>query len=143
MTVSQVPILCVKFISSLKKKTLIKKIQAKREPVYLCVEDEINTWYILINELCCGIYLSNEFKDTSIIQYAAINVFLIDAVYMSGLDRQAYHSKDLEKSLAFLRYYTLLKEDKNRRSSDAKQILNLRIKPSGRDIISQRLNILL
>ena len=105
--------------------------------MYLCDEDnEINVWFILINELCCAIYLSNEQKDASVIQYAAKNVCILNAVFLSGSDLGANHNKDLEKSLRNLCYYTTLKEDKTRHSTEAHHILHLRIKTSNREFSS-------
>lgn len=47
---------------------------------YLCLENEINVWYILIQELCFAIKFSKQLLDKSLIQYAAKNVLLADAV---------------------------------------------------------------
>ena len=72
------------------------------------------------------------------INMAAKNVLLIDAVCQSGLDSTAVHSKDLKKSINFLIYYTKFEENLDQNSYDAKQILHLRIKPSNRSNDNQR-----
>jgi hypothetical protein len=72
------------------------------------------------------------------INMAAKNVLLIDAVFQSGLDSTAVHSKDLKKSIDFLIYYTSFEENLDQNSYDAKQILHLRIKPSNRSNENQR-----
>jgi len=55
------------------------KISTQSDTIYIC-DDEINLWFLLINELCSAIQLSIEHRDPSIVQYAAKNVLLLDAV---------------------------------------------------------------
>jgi hypothetical protein len=55
------------------------KISTQNETIHIC-DDEINLWFLLINELCNSIKLSVEHRDPSIVQYAAKNVLLLDAV---------------------------------------------------------------
>ena len=47
---------------------------------------------------------------------AAKNVLLIDAVFQSGLDSTAVHSKDLKKSIDFLIYYSSFEENLDQNS---------------------------
>jgi hypothetical protein len=64
----------------MKKKQTNKQIDNKT--VDLCVEEERNLWFILLNEICSAILLSEEAKDLSIVQYAAKNVIFINALIL-------------------------------------------------------------
>ena len=81
-----------------------------------------------------GIYLSSEFKDPSLQQYAAKNVLLIDSVFRSGLDSRTTHFNDLQRAVEFLNYYTTFDQGSaNQNSTDAKHILHLRLNPLNRE----------
>lgn len=130
----------LKNIKDLKKESYkmfqvcIKIVTHQDEIIYLPIQEERNLWYLLINELCSGIYLSDEFKDPSLQQYAAKNVLLIDCVFRSGLDSRTSHFNDLHGAVECLNYYTTFdKESSNQNSTDAKRILHLRLNPFNRE----------
>ncbi len=101
---------------------------------YLCAKSEINLWFLLINELCSAIYLSNELKDDSLIQYAAKNIILVDSLVASALNEETIHHENIEKSANYLCYYSLLKDDSHRLLPvEVKEILHLRLNPSQRE----------
>lgn len=81
--------------------------------------------------MCNAIYLSRELRDPSLVQYAAKNCTLLDAVLSSGHNPETSHHDDLASASKYLTYYTLLKEDKSKRrmSFDTNKILYLKINP--------------
>ena len=105
------------------------------------MEEERNLWYLLINELCNAIYLSKENKDSTLIQYAAKNVLLMDAVAASGEDIRTTHHHDLARAISYLEYYTVLKNNSNQTSMDTKQTLSIRIRTSSLEFSSSRYTI--
>ncbi len=118
------------------------KIMTDSGVFFLCAKNEINLWFLLINELCSAIYLSNEMKDESLIQYAAKNVILLDALVTSGWNEETMHHENVEKSANYLCYYSILKEDSRRLPIEVKEILHLRLNPSHREFNSQRLPLI-
>ncbi|CAF0739711.1 unnamed protein product [Brachionus calyciflorus] len=115
------------------------KITTISQVVYISPDGEVSVWYLLLNELCSSFRIANETKDSSLIQYAAINVLLLDSLIQSGLNSTTNHSEDLERSIKYLSFYTFYKSDSTRlqMSTDAKKILHLRINPSSREYTSQ------
>jgi hypothetical protein len=107
------------------------------QDIIICLNDERNLWYLLLNELRVAIFLSEDLKDVSIIQIAAKNSLLLSALIATGQDITTTVSKYLDLAVENLTYSnsSRMKEDKRRGSGpDIKQTLNLRINPSGRDI---------
>ncbi|RNA08615.1 DENN domain-containing 3-like, partial [Brachionus plicatilis] len=115
------------------------KINTLNEAVHISPDNEVNVWYLLFNELCSSFRIANETKDSSVVQLAAINVILMDSVLQSGLNSIANHSRDLDKSIKYLCFYTLYKSElsKLNMSKDAKKILHLKINPSIREYTYQ------
>lgn len=110
----------------------IKIITNQDTIIYLPIQEERNIWYLLIQELCSAIFLSNELKDPSLPQYAAKNVLLIDSVFRSGLDSRTTHFKDLHKAVETMCSYSY-QATTNQSSTDAKRILHLRLNPFSRE----------
>jgi hypothetical protein len=138
----------LKNIQLIEKSTFVKgvfqtkpalKIMTDSGVFFLCAKNEINLWFLLINELCSAIYLSNEMKDESLIQYAAKNVILLDVLVTSGWNEETMHHENVEKSANYLCYYSILKEDSRRLPIEVKEILHLRLNPSQREFNSHRL----
>ena len=112
----------------------IKIKTGNSQTINLCVDSERDLWYMLLNELCSAIYLAKEYRDPTIVQYAARNGILLNVVFASGQDARTKHSQNLDKAAEALIYYTTLRDDETRRSSKyTSQTLNLRINPSSRE----------
>jgi hypothetical protein len=143
-----------KILTELKNITELEKIQYYRvlnaaraaikittnenKVINLCLDNERDIWYLLLNELCSAIYLAEEYRDPTIVQYAAKNSLLLSVVAISGQDVRTTHSQDVEQSTGYLTYYTMLRNDESSRQSTCiKQNLTLRINPSSREFEKQ------
>ncbi len=108
--------------------------------VYVCVH---YANYIKMNliktssvQKICFVSKNKIFLSNFLIVCTVIDRFLF-IKFSSGLNSEANHHSDLNKSMRILSYYTMMRDDKTRRSTDAKKILHLRIKPSIREFHSQ------
>ncbi|XP_070534995.1 DENN domain-containing protein 3-like isoform X2 [Ptychodera flava] len=77
-----------------------------RSPYIASLKSERNTWYMLINEMWAGRAIADVQKDYQVIQQAAQNVLMIDAVIRSGESEETTHSSAVDLAAAHLCYYT-------------------------------------
>jgi hypothetical protein len=54
--------------------------EASAQKIYICVKGETQVWYLLLNEILSATKISLQLLDTSLIQYAARNILLADAL---------------------------------------------------------------
>ncbi|XP_071502501.1 DENN domain-containing protein 3-like [Diadema antillarum] len=72
---------------------------------------ERNCWFTLITELWAGRVISEAQKDPQVVQQAARNVKLIDAVIRSAENEDATHAKHLDSAVWHLCHFTRLREE--------------------------------
>lgn len=75
------------------------------------LKSERNSWFTLLKELWSGKMIAMAQKDPQIVQQAARNVLLLDAVIRSAENIDAMHSKQLEGAALQLCHFTKLKDE--------------------------------
>ncbi|XP_077990292.1 DENN domain-containing protein 3-like [Glandiceps talaboti] len=90
------------------------KIFHKKEgkaPYIASLKSERNSWYILIKEMWAGRIIADVQKDYQVIQQAAQNVLMIDAIIRSGDSEESTHSSAVEAAADNLCYFTRRREE--------------------------------
>ncbi|XP_064652222.1 DENN domain-containing protein 3-like isoform X2 [Lineus longissimus] len=117
----------------------------KKAPFMACLKEERNQWYLLIEEMRSGLVIADELKDPGIIQQAALNVLLLDAVIRSGNEPVASHHQNLEKAADGLCHFTKQIKDGGIVLPDpvTKEILQHRLNPNIRETEKSGVEVLL
>ncbi|XP_023932557.1 DENN domain-containing protein 3-like isoform X1 [Lingula anatina] len=129
---------------------IYSKVMDTTQVVFTAIlKEERNYWFTLITEMWSGKLMSEEYKDPGLIQQAAKNVILIDAVIKSGQEETVMHHEQLEEAANKLCYFTMLREQQQTDSAlDASWkktsgLLQHRVNPNQRERDSRAVEALL
>ncbi|XP_074657032.1 DENN domain-containing protein 3-like isoform X2 [Tubulanus polymorphus] len=76
----------------------------------VCLKDQRNEWAMLITEMWSGVTIAGALRDGGIVQQAAQNVQLLDALIFSGRDEESSHHLVVEKAARILCHFTNQRE---------------------------------
>ncbi|XP_067938886.1 DENN domain-containing protein 3-like [Watersipora subatra] len=113
-------------------------LKGSSKPVNLFLAGESQNWKILLSELIGGKLISTNSRDSFLMQQAAQNTLLLDALISSArlVSPACLHSKDLDRAVDLLSFYSK-EETKNRLliSCDAtKDILLYKLNPNADEL---------
>ncbi|CAH1774894.1 unnamed protein product [Owenia fusiformis] len=113
-------------------------------PFVACLKEERNCWCMLVTEMAAGKVIAEELRDPGIVQQAAQNVLLVDAVIRSGEENCCSHHTSVERAASYLCYFTRRKEDGvDKLPPDTKHVLQHRINPNVREVDKKAIEALL
>nr|XP_006818634.1 PREDICTED: DENN domain-containing protein 3-like [Saccoglossus kowalevskii] len=108
--------------------------QDDKAPYIASLKCERNCWWILIREMWAGRLISDVQKDPQVIQQAAQNVLMIDAIIRSGESDDALHSSEVEAAAKNLCYFSRRKDEGVANiPQETTSALIHRVNPSSRD----------
>jgi len=93
-----------------------------------------DAWFVLVKEMWCGQLMKNELRDSGILQQAAQNVLLIDAIIRSSEEEFSTHHGNSKLAISFLTYFTTCwDEGQGKLAAATKDVLQHCVDPNMRE----------